>query len=76
MPNAQCLLLEMEDRRLEAVEFIGVQRVDRSEFAMFNDPLTGTTFCVHRGEKLGEALNRVPERYAESTRREARGKSR
>ena len=30
---------------------------------MFNDPVTGTTFCVRRGETIGQAIERVRARY-------------
>jgi hypothetical protein len=49
--------------RLESVEFIGIQHIGRFEFAMFNDPETGTTFCLREGETLGQAMERVIERY-------------
>ena len=57
----------MEDRRLQSIEFIGIQQIGKFEFAMFNDPLTGTTFCVRPGETLGQAVHRVNERYAEDS---------
>jgi len=53
----------MEDPRVQAVEFIGVQYAGQQEFAMFNDPVTGTTFCVRRGETIGQAIERVRARY-------------
>jgi hypothetical protein len=30
---------------------------------MFNDPKTGTTFCVRPGETIGQAVHRVNERF-------------
>ena len=60
-------LIDMEDHRLQSIEFIGVQQIGKFEFAMFNDPVTGTTFCVRPGETLGQAVHRVSERYAEDS---------
>lgn len=56
--------------RLSAVRFCGIQEASAAKpaYALFNDapePLgTGSSFAVHPGETIGEALDRLKKRYA------------
>ncbi|MFM8551429.1 MAG: hypothetical protein ACKOCD_03825 [Nitrospiraceae bacterium] len=53
--------------RLEGITVLGIQtRPKEAAYVLCNDPETGTTFAVHPGETIGEALERVESRYSEA----------
>jgi hypothetical protein len=53
--------------RLNRLEFIGVQQVGDFKLALFNDPLTCTTFALMEGETIGQAIKRVREQFSKTT---------
>jgi hypothetical protein len=54
--------------RLRGIEFIGVQHLGESKLALFNDPETGTTFSLHAGETIGEAIAHIRARFTVVTK--------
>lgn len=54
-------------QRFQGITVLGVQTVLRGDsYILCNDPETGTTFAVHPGETIGEALDRVEARFREA----------
>lgn len=56
--------------RLAGLRFDGIQFGPQptQALALATDPLTGTTFALHDGETLGEALARIDRRFAAALR--------
>ena len=52
--------------RLNSLEFIGVQQVGEFKLALFNDPMTRTTFALMEGETIGQAVERVRKQFSKA----------
>lgn len=52
-------------QRYQGIVILGVQAEysGLDSYVLCNDPETGTTFAVHPGETIGEALDRVEARF-------------
>jgi hypothetical protein len=54
-------------QRYQGIVILGVQsKQSGGHFVLCNDPETGTTFAVHPGETMAQALDRVDSRYREA----------
>jgi hypothetical protein len=57
-------------QRYQDIVVLGVQsKLNGGPFVLCNDPETGTTFAVHPGETIGQALDRVESRFREAVAR-------
>lgn len=54
-----------DEERPNGIEFIGVQQFDVCALALFNDPVTGSTFALVPGETVSDGLARVRARFGE-----------
>ncbi len=55
--------VEAERDRLRDTVYNGPQPGQR--FGLCTDPVTGSTFAIHQGETIGQALQRLREQYRE-----------
>lgn len=55
-------------QRYQGIIILGVQsrHSGMGPYVLCNDPETGTTFAVHPGETMGEALDRVESRFRDA----------
>lgn len=55
--------LEAERDRLRDTVYNGPQ--PGKPFGLCTDPVTGSTFAIHQGDTIGQALQQVKDRYRE-----------